>query len=100
MLVVAAFAQYVVDSYWLHRGRSLRTSRLGRWNGILYFVPLVVDILIRLGWGALRPVLTLLVWALVASTLVSMAERLWAVRELRRTARASLAAGTGGRSRH
>jgi hypothetical protein len=60
----------------------------------------VVDILIRLGWGALRPVLTLLVWALVASTLVSMAERLWAVRELRRTARASLAAGTGGRSRH
>lgn len=99
-LVVTAFAQYVADSYWLHRGRSLRTSRLGRWNGILYFVPLVVDLLVRLGWGALRPVLSFLVWALVASTLVSMGERLWAVRELRRTARGSLAAGTGDRSRH
>ena len=100
VLVVAAFAQYVADSYWLHRGRSLRTSRLGRWNGILYFVPLVVDVLVRLGWGALRPVLSLLVWALVMSTLVSMGERLWAVRELRRTARGLLAAGTGDRSRH
>jgi CDP-diacylglycerol---glycerol-3-phosphate 3-phosphatidyltransferase len=99
VLVVAAFAQYVADSYWLHRGQSLRTSRLGRWNGILYFVPLVVDILIRLGWTGLRPVLTLLVWALVVSTVVSMGERLWAVRGLRRTARASLAAGTGDRSR-
>jgi CDP-diacylglycerol--glycerol-3-phosphate 3-phosphatidyltransferase len=98
-LVVTAFAQYVADSYWLHRGRSLRTSRLGRWNGILYFVPLVVDVLVRLGASALRPVLALLAWTLVASTLVSMGERLWAVRELRRTARASLAAGTGGRSR-
>src|SRR4030095_12910660 len=88
VLVVAAFAQYVADSYWLHRGQSLRTSRLGRWNGILYFVPLVVDILIRLGWTGLWPVLTLLVWALVVSTVVSMGERLWAVRGLRRTARA------------
>jgi len=99
VLVVAAFAQYVADSYWLHRGQSLRTSRLGRWNGILYFVPLVGDILIRLGWSGLRPVLTLLVWTLVVSTVVSMGERLWAVRGLRRTARASLAAGTGDRSR-
>jgi CDP-diacylglycerol--glycerol-3-phosphate 3-phosphatidyltransferase len=94
-LVVAAFGQYVADSYWLHRGRSLRTSRLGRWNGILYFVPLVVDILIRLGWTGLQPVLALFAWILVASTIVSMGERLWAVRGLRRTARESLAAGTG-----
>jgi phosphatidylglycerophosphate synthase len=99
VLVVTAFAQYVADSYWLHRGRSLRTSRLGRWNGILYFVPLVVDILVRLGWSGLRPVLTALAWALVVSTLVSMGERLRAVRGLRRTARASLAARTGDRSR-
>jgi CDP-diacylglycerol--glycerol-3-phosphate 3-phosphatidyltransferase len=98
-LVVAAFAQYVADSYWLHRGRSLRGSRLGRWNGILYFAPLVGDILVRLGWTWLRPALTLLVWALVASTLVSMGERLRAVRALRRTARESLAAGTAARSR-
>jgi phosphatidylglycerophosphate synthase len=98
-LVVAAFAQYVTDSYWLHRGRSLRGSRLGRWNGILYFAPLVGDILIRLGWTWLQPALTLLVWALVASTLVSMGERLLAIRAVRRTARESLAGGTGDRSR-
>jgi CDP-diacylglycerol--glycerol-3-phosphate 3-phosphatidyltransferase len=95
VLVVAAFGQYVADSYWLHRGRSLRTSRLGRWNGILYFVPLVVDVLVRLGWTRLQPVLALLAWILVASTIVSMGERLRAVRGLRRTARESLAAGTG-----
>jgi len=99
ILVAAAFAQYVIDSRCLDRAQPLRPSRLGRWNGILYFVPLVVDILIRLGWSELRPVLTFLVWALVASTVVSMGERLWAVRGLRRTARASLAAGTGDRSR-
>ena len=56
-------------------------------------------ILVGLGWSSLRPVLTLLACALVVSTLVSMGERLWAVRGLRRTARASLAAGTGDRSR-
>ncbi len=98
-LVVAAFAQYVADSYWWHPGRILRTSRLGRWNGILYFAPLAVDILIRLGASALRPVLTLLVWALVASTLVSMGERLRAVMASSREAPGSLAAGRGDPSR-
>ena len=100
VLVAAAFAQYVADSYWLHRGRALRTSRLGRWNGILYFAPLVGDVVARLGWAGLRPAVTLLGWVLVASTLVSMGERLWAVTALRRTARGSLAAGTADRSRH
>lgn len=99
-LVAAAFVQYVVDSYWLHRGRSLRTSRLGRWNGILYFAPLVGDIVIRLGMSALQPVLTLLVWALVVSTVLSMGERLWAVTGLRRRAPGSLAGETGDPSRH
>jgi len=94
VLVVAAFVQYVADSYWLHRGRALRTSRLGRWNGILYFAPLVGDSAIRLGATWLQPALTLLVWLLVLSTLVSMGERLWAVTRLRRTARGSLAEGT------
>jgi phosphatidylglycerophosphate synthase len=94
-LVAAAFVQYVVDSYWLHRGRSLRTSRLGRWNGILYFAPLGGDILIRLGVSGLQPVLTLLVWALVVSTVLSMGERLWAVTALRRGAPGSLASETG-----
>jgi len=99
VLVAAAFVQYVVDSYWLFRGRSLRTSRLGRWNGILYFAPLAGDIAVRLGASWLRPLLALLVWALVASTLVSMGERLWAVTMLRRRAPGSLAAGTGDLSR-
>jgi len=99
VLVAAAFAQYVVDSYWLYRGRSLRTSRLGRWNGILYFAPLVGDIAIRLGATWLRAPLTLLVWALVVSTLVSMGERLWAVLTLRRRAPGSLVAERGDPSR-
>ena len=98
-LVAAAFAQYVADSYWLHPGRSLRTSRLGRWNGILYFGPLIGDLAVRLGAGLLKPLVTLLAWALVVSTLVSMGERLRAVTARRRTAPGSLAAGTGDPSR-
>lgn len=100
VLVAAAFAQYVVDSYWLHRGGSLRTSRLGRWNGILYFAPLGGDILVRLGLSGLQPLVTLLAWGLVASTLCSMGERLWAATARRRTAPGSLAAGTADPSRH
>jgi len=98
-LVAAAFAQYVVDSYWLHRGRALRTSRLGRWNGILYFVPLGGDILLRLGLSGLQPFLTLLAWGLVVSTVCSMGERLWAVTARRGTAPGSLAGGTADPSR-
>lgn len=75
-LITAAFAQYFIDSYWIHRHGGLRRSRLGRYNGILYFVPLCVDIVIRLGLRFLHPLLTLLVWALVLSTLVSMGQRL------------------------
>ena len=75
-LITAAFFQYVLDSYWIHRRGGLRGSRLGRYNGILYFVPLCVDILVCLGWDALHPVLTLVAWALVFSTLASMTERL------------------------
>lgn len=76
VLITAAFAQYVIDSYWIHRHAKLRGSKLGRYNGILYFVPSLLDILIRMGLGFLQPLLTILVWLLVLSTLVSMAERL------------------------
>ena len=48
LLVVTAFTQYVLDSYFLHRQKRLRMSRLGRWNGILYFVPLVILVSARL----------------------------------------------------
>ena len=75
-LVAAAFTQYVVDSYWLHRDRRLRASRLGRYNGILYFVPLAADILVRLGLPVLEPLVGIVVWGLVASTVLSIMERL------------------------
>lgn len=74
--ITAAFAQYVADSYWIHHQSKLRGSTLGRFNGMLYFVPPCMDILIRLGAGFLRPALTFLVWMLVLSTLVSMGQRL------------------------
>ena len=96
LLVALAFAQYVIDSYWLDRAGRLRPSRLGRLNGILYFAPLGGDILVRLGAQALAPLVTALAWLLVASTLGSMGERLAAVVRAR-GAGASPGGGTGGR---
>ena len=81
-LVAAAFVQYVVDSR-AHAGKRLRASRLGRYNGIAYFAlvaaPLVRD-LCGLAWPA-PAVVRALGWALAATTLVSMADRLLAARE-------------------
>ena len=83
-LVAAAFAQYVFDSKSL-AGRPLRASRLGRWNGIAYFVAVAVPIVRdTLGWS--WPGATLVWWlaaALVVSTLVSMADRALALLRLR-----------------
>jgi cardiolipin synthase (CMP-forming) len=79
-LVVLAFTQYVIDSYWLHRKRELRMSALGRWNGVLYFVPLFADVALRLGVGVSPLVLSAIAWLLIASTLTSMADRVLAVR--------------------
>jgi CDP-diacylglycerol---glycerol-3-phosphate 3-phosphatidyltransferase len=76
ILITAAFVQYVIDSYWVYRHVRLRGSKLGRYNGILYFVPPPMDILIRMGLRFLDPLLTILVWFLVLSTLVSMGQRL------------------------
>src|SRR2546425_13068633 len=38
--VATALTQYVGGSDWGDRGPALRTSALGRYNGILYFAPL------------------------------------------------------------
>jgi phosphatidylglycerophosphate synthase len=76
ILIVAAFSQYVIDSYWIHRQTRLRGSKLGRYNGMLYFVPTCLEIIIRLGAHWLQPLLTIFVWMLVLSTLVSMGQRL------------------------
>ncbi len=80
--ITAAFAQYVIDSYWIHRQAKLRGSKLGRYNGMLYFVPPCLDSLIRLGVRFLQPLLTILVWALVLSTLISMGQRFLMFRRL------------------
>jgi phosphatidylglycerophosphate synthase len=79
-LVAAAFAQYVLDSRAL-AGRPLRTSALGRWNGIAYYVLVAVPIYrdaLGLAWpgaGWVRAA----GWALAAATLVSIADRLLAL---------------------
>lgn len=74
-LVVAAFAQYLLDSRAL-AGRPLRASALGRWNGIGYFV-LAGAVLIAQALALPWPVAVWqwLGWLLVASTLLSMADR-------------------------
>jgi CDP-diacylglycerol---glycerol-3-phosphate 3-phosphatidyltransferase len=76
VLITAAFFQYVIDSYFVQRRSKLRGSKLGRYNGILYFVPTLMDILIRMGLLFLQPLLAILIWLLVLSTLVSMGQRL------------------------
>jgi phosphatidylglycerophosphate synthase len=86
-LIALAFLQYALDSRW-QGARALRGSPLGRWNGIAYYaivaVPLVRDAL-ALAWPG-RGLVLALGWALVASTLVSMGDRLrrlWAARRAR-----------------
>lgn len=81
LLVALAFAQYTVDSR-VVRGRPLRTSRLGRWNGIAYYVMVAIPVIRNaLGWswpGA--GLVSLIAWALVLSTGLSMLDRLAALR--------------------
>ena len=87
-------------------GAGLVASALGRWNGIGYFVPVgtvVVRDALGLGWPPTGLVLAL-GWALALSTVLSMADRLRALRRARRsrsrcrTAPGSRAAGTRDRS--
>ena len=66
---------------------ALVASALGRWNGIAYFVPIgtvVVRDALGLPWPGNALVLAL-GWALVASTVLSMADRLWALRRALRS---------------
>lgn len=86
LLIALAFAQYALDSRAL-AASGLAPSRLGRWNGIAYFVIVAVPVVrdaIGLAWPGPGLVLTL-GWALVGTTLVSMADR-W--RTWRRAVRA------------
>ena len=74
-MIAAAFAQYALDSRGAPGG--LRGSRLGRWNGVAYYVavavPLVRDAL-ALGWPG-PPLVLALGWALVGTTALSMLDR-------------------------
>jgi phosphatidylglycerophosphate synthase len=73
--IAFAFTQYVLDS---RPGPRLRGSWLGRWNGIAYFVavgiPTVRDAL-GLGWPP-AVLVHAIGWLLVASTGVSIADRI------------------------
>jgi hypothetical protein len=83
--VALAFLQYTLDSRAL-QGAPLRASALGRWNGIAYFVPIgtvVVRDALGLRWPPAGLVLGL-GWLLVATTLLSMADRALALRRARR----------------
>lgn len=79
-VVAAAFAQYVADSRVL-AGQQLRASRIGRGNGIAYFVlagtPIMRNVL---GWHwPADPLLYGLGWILVVTTAISMFDRLRAL---------------------
>ena len=83
-LVVVAFLQYVWDSQAL-RGHALRTSRIGRSNGVAYYVaagiPVVRDA-IGLGWPD-AAIVHAIAWVLVATTLLSMSERAFVLARIR-----------------
>ncbi|MDA1073875.1 MAG: CDP-alcohol phosphatidyltransferase family protein [Proteobacteria bacterium] len=75
-LIPAAFIQYTLDSQAL-MGQQLRTSMLGRINGVAYFVVpgvMVVVETLEFRWFDYH-LLMLLGWLLIATTLVSMSER-------------------------
>jgi len=80
VLIPLAFGQYVIDSYVWLRQRQLRASFLGRWNGILYFVPIALVVGARLPFPAafasfLRLAASGLAYLLAASTVASIVDR-------------------------
>ena len=83
VLIVAAFSQYVFDSYVLDRRKQLRMSAIGRWNGVFYFVPLcgvgLADLAnlvpLPLASTALASATRFVAYALILSTVVSIVDR-------------------------
>lgn len=77
VLVLMSFLQYVLDSKALS-GKKLRTSPLGRFNGITYFV-LVSFCIFSEGLKINLPNYFIITcaWILIGTTLLSMSERLW-----------------------
>ena len=84
VLILVAFAQYTLDSKALS-GQKLRSSKLGRYNGIAYFALICVCIAFQcLRLQILNPMLSWAAWTLVATSLLSMGDRLYSL--LRRDA--------------
>ncbi|MDE0980498.1 MAG: CDP-alcohol phosphatidyltransferase family protein [Gammaproteobacteria bacterium] len=80
LLIVVAFSQYVLDSYFLFKQKQLRMSFLGRWNGIFYFVPIVLVAASRLpAFEQVQDNFNLIIvysnYALTVSTLASIVDR-------------------------
>lgn len=87
VLVILAFSQYTLDSKAL-QGQPLRASKIGRYNGILYFIvsgfPILQPVV---GWYPLSDQHILwFSWLLVASTIASMTDRGIALIRLKSTA--------------
>ena len=77
LLVLGSFLQYVLDSKALS-GHKLRTSFLGRSNGIAYYVLASICIFTEgLGINLSGNLFIVCAWVLISSTLISMSERLW-----------------------
>ena len=79
-LIVVAFSQYVLDSYFLFRQKDLKMSFLGRWNGIFYFLPLIMISVSRLESVAelqenIESIVTLVNYLLIVSTVASIIDR-------------------------
>lgn len=75
-LVTAAFVQYTLDSRAL-AGRKLRTSWLGRGNGIAYFVVVGIPLIrnaLDLAWPA-DVWIERLAWLLICTSIISMFDR-------------------------
>ncbi|HJL96210.1 MAG TPA: CDP-alcohol phosphatidyltransferase family protein [SAR86 cluster bacterium] len=76
-LVLGSFLQYVLDSKALS-GHKLRTSFLGRSNGIAYYVLASICIFTEaLAINLSGNLFIVFAWVLISSTIVSMSERLW-----------------------
>lgn len=79
ILVVLAFIQYVLDSRVFQR-EHLVPSKLGRWNGIGYFV--IVGIVVgenalNFDWISNLWIRQIFSWVLIGSTILSSGERLF-----------------------
>jgi hypothetical protein len=75
----------VLDSYFLHLEKRLRMSSIGRWNGIFYFVPLVLIAVSRLDFmagvaGLFSMLIVLSSYLLILSTVASIVDRALAPR--------------------